>query len=262
MKSNNAEKRHNLIIEMLSPGKTISVDNFCQAFQCSPSTIRNDLNYLAEQKRIIRTFGGAKGLPSSVSVLYTDTLSPVEILHNCQEIAAYAVEHLITPHTTIILDSSDTTLEIARLLAKKEIPVSVLTFSLSIINTLANVPSINLYSFGGFYNMNRGAFFDDYIADHTRYLHADTYFMQASSVSPEAGFTISCQDVPVTETALMKMATKTIALCDSSNLCKSACRIIADLSLINTMVTDSNANTEHVQKLENAGLNVLISEKL
>lgn len=109
--------------------------------------------------------------------------------------------------------------------------------------------------------MDRGAFFDDYIEEHTKLLHADIYFMITSSVSPEAGFTISCQDKPITERSLMRVATKTIALCNSSNISKSGYRIISDFTEINTMVTDSEANPEHLQKLQDAGLNVLVAKQ-
>lgn len=261
MKSNNTERRHTSILKMLRPDEIISVNSFCQSLQCSPSTIRNDLNYLAEQKKIIRTFGGAKGL-SSNPVEQDSVHSEITPVSSDRDIALYAVEHLIQPDTAIILENSSTSIEIARILATKEISITVFTFSLCVVNILIHNPSINLYFFGGAYEAKRNSFFDPQnIPGYTKNFHADIYFLQTSSVSSEAGFTIACQDIPVTETALMEMSTKTVAMCDSANLCKSSWRIIADFSRINTMITDSQASPEHIQRLRNAGLNVLMPEK-
>lgn len=258
MKSTKANKRQNAIVEMLNSGRTIPVEEFCNTFQCSASTIRNDLNYLAEQNLITRVFGGAK----SKSVSTENSLESKNTYRKNLEIAKYVLQNLIKPQSTIILDSGDICLEIANLLAQNNVPLSVLTFSLPIINILSNASEINLYAFGGFYNQKRKAFFDDYIQQHVEFLHADIYFMIASSVSPEAGFTISCQDVPITERSLMNIATKTIALCDSENLSKSTYRVISDFTEIDTMVTDSYADSDHVSKLKEAGLNVLVADKL
>ena len=257
MKCSKADKRQNTIIEMLSTGKTISVEEFCQTLCCSASTIRNDLNHLANIGKVTRVFGGAKSIQTKGGMISLPDSD--EENRRSREIAAYVTEHLIPLQSTIILDSGTTCLEIARLLAKNNFPVSVLTFSLPIINILAEAEAVNLYSFGGFYHMDRGAFFDDYIEEHTKLLHADIYFMITSSVSPEAGFTISCQDKPITERSLMRVATKTIALCNSSNISKSGYRIISDFTEISSMVTDSEANQEHLQKLQDAGLNVLVA---
>ena len=266
MISNKTVKRHNTILELLSSGKTISVEEFCKVLCCSPSTIRNDLKYLAEQKKLSRTFGGAhrlepnpaEGVVSSDISASSELPSEEIVSQSCHEIACYAVDHLVTPHSTIILESSNVSCEIARLIASRRIPVSVLTFSLKVINILADIPSVNLYCFGGYFNRPRLCFFHDYIAEQTKMLHADIYFMQVIGVSPEAGFTISCQDIPVTERALMGIATKTVALCESANLGRSTYRIIAGFDSIGSLITDSQADEDYVNKLREEGLNVMM----
>ena len=259
LRINKAEKRQNEIVEMLNSGRTISVDEFSNVLHCSASTIRNDLNYLADRRRIVRVFGGAKGKSFTSLPLLEVPASPRQ---KEKEIAEYVVDNLIEPQSTIILDWGAICFEIAQLLVTKNIPVSALSCSLPTINILANAPLVSLYSFGGFYRKDRTAFFDDsMIQKHTEYLHADIYFMVASSVSPDAGFTISCQDFPITERAFMKIATKTIALCNSDNLSTSSHRVISDFTQINTMVTDSYANPEHVQKLKEAGLDVMVAQE-
>ncbi|MEZ3487872.1 MAG: DeoR/GlpR family DNA-binding transcription regulator [Lachnospiraceae bacterium] len=256
MKKNKATTRQNAIIEMLETKDMILIDEFCEAFCCSASTIRNDLNLLAEQGALTRIFGGAKRKAHEASKKTNVSTSDKDL-----EIAGYVVEHLIAPQSTIILDYGSSCVEIARLLAKENRAVSVLTFSLPIMEILSKAPAINLYSFGGAYDAKRQAFYDDYLKTHSNYLHADLFFMIANSVNPDAGFTVPCPDFPITERTLMEIATKTIALCDSANLTKSNYRIISDFTEISTMVTDSYADLDAVMRLKQAGLDVLIADQ-
>lgn len=64
MKNSKTERRHDAIIKMLGNGNTISVAEFCEAFNSSASTIRNDLASLAGQGLIIRVLGGTKNAES------------------------------------------------------------------------------------------------------------------------------------------------------------------------------------------------------
>ncbi len=257
MKKNKATTRQNAIIEMLKTKEMILIDEFCDTFSCSASTIRNDLNLLADQGALTRIFGGAKRNSFDLAGKAAVSTSDKDF-----EIASYVVKNLIAPQSTIILDYGSPCVEIARLLAKENRSISVLTFSLPIMEILSKAPAVNLYSFGGAYDAKRQAFYDDYLKAHSNYLHADLFFMIANSVNPDAGFTVPCPDFPITERTLMEIATKTIALCDSANLTKSNYRIISDFTEISTMVSDSYADPDAVMRLRQAGLDVLIADRV
>lgn len=258
MKNSKTERRHDAIIKMLGSGNTISVAEFCEAFKSSASTIRNDLTTLAGQGLIIRVLGGAKIAESQPAFPIFDRMNDQTI--NKKEIACYVVDHLIPLNSTIILDAGTTALEVAKIIAERNIPVSVLTFSLYVSNVLSSSPAVRLFSFGGFYDMQRGAFYDDFIREYAKLLHADLYFMGANGVSPEAGFTIAYRDESITKRTLMSISSKTIALCDSSKLLQNTYRVIADFNEIDTLVTDHEAIDETISKLTAAGLQVLVSE--
>lgn len=172
MKSSKTERRHDAIIKMLGSGNTISVSEFCEAFKSSASTIRNDLTTLAGQGRIIRVLGGAKNAESRPAFPIFDCMNDQTI--NKKEIACYVVDYLIPLNSTIIPDAGTTALEVAKVIAKRNIPVSVLTFSLYVSNVLSSTPAVRLFSFGGFYDAQRGAFYDDFISEYANLLQ-NTY---------------------------------------------------------------------------------------
>ena len=116
MKKNKATTRQNTIIEMLKSKEMILIDEFCDTFSCSASTIRNDLNHLAEQGLLTRIFGGAKRKSADLPEKTIVSTSRKDL-----EIAHYVVKHLIAPQSTIILDYG-TSCARSRAISTQEVP--------------------------------------------------------------------------------------------------------------------------------------------
>ena len=54
-----AEERHATIVEIVNKNKSITITELCEMLDSSLSTIRRDLNTLAEQGKLIKVHGGA-----------------------------------------------------------------------------------------------------------------------------------------------------------------------------------------------------------
>lgn len=109
------DARRNKIVDIVNQEGSVGLKKLRDLFgNVSEMTLRRDLEYLDQQKRIIRVHGGAK----SVEVLIgTDDLFFKRSTRNEEEkkeIAKKAVE-ILNQNTSVFLDSGTTTTELARI---------------------------------------------------------------------------------------------------------------------------------------------------
>ncbi len=258
MNKYNRKTRQDEILSMLKSNEYMSVQDLVEKFDCSLSTIRSDLANMEEQGMLIRTLGGAKPLWSQGAYQIKDRLG--EQTNSKRAIAKYVVDHLIKENTTIVLDAGTTAFEVARMIAARDIEISVLTCSLLVSHILSESRNVKLFSFGGFYDREGGYFYDEFMQEYARILHADVFFMGVNGVSPEVGFSIAYRDEAIIKNMLMNIASKTIVLCDSSKLMQNNCRVVADFIKVPLMVTDAMAPPDEIEKLRLAGLDVRVAQ--
>ncbi|REG48843.1 DeoR family transcriptional regulator [Paraburkholderia sp. BL6669N2] len=126
--------RREAMLQAVLSGMT-DVSALCEHFGMSEATVRRDLRALADERRIVRTYGGAA---ASLGIH-----EPEESLDSRREsfreqkeaIARVAVSH-VQDGDTIFLDGGTTAAAMARLLAGRR-EVRVVTNNLLAVNTLA-----------------------------------------------------------------------------------------------------------------------------
>lgn len=119
-----------------------SVNELAQTFHVDASTIRRDLDKLEAQGALRRTHGGA--VPVEPGTSRTSGTNP----HQAEKAAiGAAMAERVLEGQTIMLDTGDTTLEVARHLRQSRL--TVVTHDLRIGLEIATKPSINLVFIGG-----------------------------------------------------------------------------------------------------------------
>ena len=140
-----AEERRRRIVERVNEKKTVSVDELCLLFGVSPATIRTDLNELSDAGLLCRTHGGAVSVQG---VSYENlSRSVVTNISAKQAIAEKALE-LIFDRDTVLLDAGSTTMELARLLKKRN-GLTVIVNDLAIASVLENTTDATVVFLGG-----------------------------------------------------------------------------------------------------------------
>ena len=140
------------IVNYLESHKTATVPEIVCKFSVGMTTVRRDLDTLADQGKILRVYGGAKALskaPPEPPALYRAQEQPEEK----QQIGRMAAE-LILDGETVFLGAGTTVLEVAYQLCNRR-NLTVITNSLLVINALADAPSIKLVKFGGTFRQAR-----------------------------------------------------------------------------------------------------------
>jgi DeoR family fructose operon transcriptional repressor len=260
MEKSRVEKRHDEILKLLNSNDNVTISQFCERLGCSESTIRNDLSLLEKQGQLLRTFGGAVKTGITPYNLTDMSLRETVYLNEKRAIAKYVVDKMIDPHITIVLDAGTTCLEIANKIAEYRIPVTVITNSFYAAVALLTVSDVvDLYLFGGMYDVTRGRFFDEYSLQALEHLRADILFLGANGVSADAGITITGFDEAPLKKSLMSISKRTVVVADHSKIGRNSLKLITSLKDVDCLVTDKGVTPAQEEELRRGGMNVYIA---
>jgi len=128
------EKRREAMLKAVLSGMN-DVAALCEHFGMSEATVRRDLRALAEERRIVRTYGGAASVGMHEPEESLDTRR--ESFREQKEAIARAAARHVQDGDTIFLDGGTTTAALARWLAGRS-EVHVVTNNLLAVNVLAS----------------------------------------------------------------------------------------------------------------------------
>lgn len=250
-----AAERRMKIINLLSKRKKVQVNELVEALGVSATTIRIDLRDLETANLLLRTHGGAIERPNTG---FESAMQEREIQNRDakRRIAQAALEQ-IHDGDTIILDTGTTTKELARLLHQRK-RLTVVTNDLKIAGILEEFPSIEIVLIGG--PIRRGfhcsiGFQGDMGLEG---LTVDKGFFGTNGFSIEAGPTTPDLGQAQIKRRMIEMAQKVYLLCDHSKIGHVSFARFADLSDIDSFITDA-VDSKMRKQLEKLGIHVSIA---
>ena len=249
------EERRRSILEMMQRDGRVLVADLAQQFGTSQITIRKDLELLDTQGLIQRTHGGA--LPIPIGALLDPTLREKEKLHRKEKLRiAEAAAKLVEEGESVLLDSGTTTTAIARAL-KEMRKVTVITNATNIASELAGT-NVEVILTGGTLRKNSFSLVGPLAEESLRQLRADILFLGVDGFDTKAGlFTPNLLEAQVNR-IMVEIATRTIAVCDSTKFGRrSLCKIVPP-SAVNQVITDKNISKPDLQALRDAGITITL----
>ena len=239
-------------MDVLRTSKTASVADLATTLEVTEATVRRTLQRMAQDGRVIRTYGGATlaGGPGVAAPGDTDPESAAK-----RRIGA-AASRLVDDGSTIALSSGSTVLEMARRLRGRRL--TVITNALDVANVLLDAPDIELVVLGGVVlrrmHSLRGHLAEDALQD----LRADTVFMGASAIALDTGFmTEQIREIAV-DRALRSSARDAVILADASKLNRVAPGFMFGFDQVGTLVTDDRIDEATTASLERCGVRVIV----
>ena len=149
------EERYEKIIELLEKKGRVTVKELSQAFNVTEDCIRKDLRELENRGNLKRVYGGAMIQRNHSDIKPLDERKNINI--DTKRSAALRAVDLIEEGDIIFLDVSTTNLEMAKILNKMDIKVTIVSNMLEIILELRKNPTIRTISIGGEFNKEVGA---------------------------------------------------------------------------------------------------------
>lgn len=233
---------------------SISLDELCRVFNVSKNTIRRDINELEKRGTLKKVYGGVVYVENSLVSFENRTI------HNQKEkeqIGKRAAA-LIDEDDLIYIDSGTTTSQILNHI-DPELPFTLLTNNLDIINLAAAMKNVQLILIGNSYKRKTRSFVgieDEAVV--TRY-NINKAFMAATGVSITSGLTNS----DLMEYRIKKMIvqrTKDIyLLADRSKFDHSTLLTYSPLESIKGIVTTREIPEKYVEFCESHSVELLYS---
>ena len=243
-------ERQQRVLERLMAGGSATVVELADDLGVTQSTIRRDLQLLAEEGRLVRTYGGA-------AVTGPAPVAPDDATTDAKRRIGRLAATLVVDGQTIVIGSGSTAIEFARCIADRRL--TVITNALDIANLLVDREGIELIILGGVVRPRMHRLLGHLAELATRELRADTLFMGIGAVSLRHGLMNDSVPEILTDRALRRMARSVVVLADSTKFEHVEAGFVFGLDEVDVLVTDVPPRPADAAGLEAAGVRVLVA---
>lgn len=249
-------QRHAAILEHLRVRGAASIPELTEAMAASPSTVRRDLDYLAERGYVERTHGGATLSASSTEVESSITS------HIAQKekaaIGRLAVDW-VKANMTIIFDSGTTVLEAARAISDSNLPITAITNDLGIAQILGGKGQNQVIVPGGTLRPGSQTLLGNPGAAFLRGIHVDMVFLGTHAITDNL-LTDSSLNLADVKRAMIQAARHVVVLVDSSKFGPTCNFDICTLAEIDEIISDNGLSEIDRKATEAHGVKVSIAQ--
>jgi DeoR/GlpR family transcriptional regulator of sugar metabolism len=248
------DERRALILDRLrSHGRVLAADLTAE-LEVSSDTIRRDLRELDDAGLLRRVHGGALPRYGDAAPFESRARRGPEAKASIARRAAECVRD----GQLVVLDGGTTTLEVARaLLDKPKLRARVTTTSPPIALTLADHPGLEVTVVGGTLRADSLVTVGAPAVEALRLIRADVVFLGVCRLHPEIGVTTSDLEERHVKAAMIEGATEVIALADHDKLGTAMSVVVAPLSAVTCLVTDTGADDDVLAPYRALGIDVL-----
>ena len=247
-------ERRRQILKLLRSGSSIDTAELSDCLGVSEMTVRRDLSELESQNMILRSYGGAT-LARRIYLEFQFDQRRQGSLAAKQAIGRYAAA-LVEPDETIFINSGTTTLELARELTRRAIPVTVATQSLAIGSELWGQDQIKVLMLGG--QLSEGSpDLTGPVCEHSlEMLHATKAFLGCDGLQPDRGFFAELAEAARVSATMVRHADWACVVADGAKIGQHATVRYATVGDIDLLVTDESVADDALAELRRAHLNI------
>lgn len=254
------EQREVAIAELLKKESKISVQELSERFGVSGMTIRRDLEILRKNHVIERTHGFASLVQGGEEYaidgeIYDLRTARIQNLNIKNQIACYAAK-LIQPNDLIFFDSGTTVSRITNFLPT-DFEFSALCYNFTVLAELLKHPNIKTIFPGGYYYPEDQIFTSSEAVNTIRHFRANIAFVSASGIHKSLGITCINGHSADNKRAIIESSAKTILLTDSTKFDLVKSNHFAELSEINTIITDNGISEKWLKYLNSNKIEII-----
>lgn len=253
-----AQERYNVILEMLEMNKIVKVPELCEKFNVSIETVRRDLEFLEQEGKLKRVYGGAVlNNKSSAEPSYSTRSTK-----NAKEKVTIGKKtaELISDGETLMIDLGTTTLEVARHLKNKK-NLTVITNCMTIAQELVDVPTFRVILPGGILRPNELALSGFISEQFMKEFNVDKTIIGVGGITIDTGVS----DYHLEETRVRKImiekGKQIIAVADHSKFGIKALVNVCSINEVDVIVTNDKLKSSIANEYIEQGIKVIGHEK-
>jgi DeoR family fructose operon transcriptional repressor len=244
------DKRRELIVELVTERDGCTVSELAQELDVSETTVRRDLDELADRNSIDRTHGGAVPVVERLSDYKRRTIQNREAK---ETIAKRAVKE-IHKEQVVLLDAGSTTQAISR-----EIPedynISVVTNNPPVASHLAEGET-EVFLTGGRYNEDHNFLVGRLAEEAIEQMNFDIGFIGLEGLDADGGLTTVFNDAARIKELMVNNCRRIVVVADHSKIGARSVIQFASLSDIDMVITDQPIPPELRESLVELGIEV------
>jgi DeoR/GlpR family transcriptional regulator of sugar metabolism len=244
-----AAERRAAIFNLVQEHGSVYVPELSQRFRVSPSTIRRDLEWLADQRGIQRIYGGA---------VAADT--PSRMAQEADSVAkriGQAAADLITPGETVFIGPGPLCRATARRLCGRS-GVTVLTNAIEVAWTLYQGSDLPLIVTGGPLVRPGGALIGQLAQRALETLRADRLVIEVAGVSPIEGLTGEQLAQAELVRPLLESVSQVVVLVAAERLGRTGAAWLGPVSEVDFIITGRDASSAIAWDLSETGVKVTL----
>ena len=231
------------------------IATLAKAFDVTTETVRRDLDDLAENGALKRTYGGgaSRSLTDEPGIGVRSRTHAVE-----RGRIARAAAGMVEPGDALMIDCGSTTRLFAQMLAVRELRLTVVTNCLPVARALGANPQCRTILCCGDYVAGEDGVFGAEAGDFIRRFKANKAFIGAGGVTPD-GVTDADSHGCSIKRAMMERSDRTILLVDSSKFDVVQFERVCPLTDIDAMVSEAGPPKRLAARLDSAGVRVVVA---
>ncbi len=249
-----APERHQQILARARADGRVEVLALARELDVTAETIRRDLTALERHGVLRRVHGGA--IPVE-RLGFERAVSDRESVQAAEKdrIAKTALEE-VPDGGSILLDAGTTTVRLAQQLPTDR-ELTVVTHALPVATALAARPGLTLHLVGGTVRGRTMAAVGTWALRELGDIHADVAFLGTNGLTVERGLTTPDLAEAAVKRALIHAARRVVVLADHTKLGRADFAHVADLSDVDTVITDSGVDADLADEIGAAGPTVV-----
>jgi DeoR/GlpR family transcriptional regulator of sugar metabolism len=175
-----------------------------------------------------------------------------------KELIAAAAADTLQDGQSIILDSGTTAMELAELIRKKKLHLTVVTNDLLVAGLFSNSPDIKLLVPGGTLRPGSYTLLGEPGLSFIRGLHVDTAYMGIQAIKDDC-LSDTSTDVCIMKRQMAAAAARTIVLADSSKFGKTAFRDAFEIGDVDQIITNRDLPESRSDYYTGKGVKIVLA---
>ena len=235
--------------------KAVTLDDICEHFCISKSTLRRDLDEIIAGGKVRKIYGGVEAVPSGRLISFVDrSITKLD----AKRLIAHKAAEFVKDGDIIFIDSGTTTLHMAdKISARKNL--TVLTNNLEIIIKLIPYENIQVISLSGILNRKTLSFTGSGADTVLKQYNVSKVFMACTGISVENGITNSSSTESNIKREAVGKGQQVFLLADSRKFGVVSLITYSSTASIDTLICDEQPPAGLTSALKKSKTKILIA---
>lgn len=254
------DERLDRLIEILEQQNGATIRELSAILDVSEMTVRRDLETLKERNVILNIPGAAVLNPQRKSEVDEEHyhLSMATRTHKKEKekIGRYAAS-LIEAEDCVIIDNGSTVEYLADNIPR-DMPLTIVTYNLNILNKICMNPNISIIFGGGYFHPDTMSFESQESIQMIENIRATKVFVSAAGVHDRMGVTCMSDYELRIKQAIIRSGAEKILVTDSSKFGVIKPCFLMDLDIFDRVITDDGISEEWAELIRTRGIQLKI----